>query len=107
MGDVLEFKPSAGTGKTGSLATPEATGKPQVMRCRDIPGECCHKCHDFADDGVEPLLTLLDKRLNVTHSVCCMKFNEAQRRRDNAIAQERLGKAPHPTLLMPTNECIR
>lgn len=110
MGDVINF-PVTGKGRGVAVTEPVAptpdTGKPQVMRCRDIPGECCHKCHDFADDGQDPLMTLLDKRLRVTHSVCCLKFAEATQRRDNALAQERLGKPPHPRLLMPTNECIK
>ncbi len=108
MGDVLEFKkPSGSSPVIVTDRVTEATGKPVVMRCREIAGECCHKCHDFADDGVDPLMTLLNKRLEVTHSVCCLKFEEATQRRDNALAQERLGKPPHPRLMMPTNECIK
>ncbi len=109
MGDVLEFKRPSGSSPVTDRVTmaPVTTGKPVVMRCRDILGECCHKCHDFADDGVDPLMTLLNKRMEVTHSVCCLKLGEATQRRDNALAQERLGKPPHPRLMMPTNECIK
>lgn len=115
MGNILEFKPRAGekvevkwppaAAVTGQTVVDD--GAPIIVRCRDIAGECCHKCHDYADDGVEALLALLDERLRITHSVCCRKHNEAMRRRDFALAQKRAGKPPNPRILTPTNECIR
>jgi len=107
MGDVIEFKaPESGaTPKVIATGThlARADGRPVVIRCRHILGDCCHKCHDFADDGSDPLLTLLNDRLEVVASVCCLKHAEANNRRNKPLRLR-----PNPdTLSGPAPECIR
>ena len=63
------------------MATPN--GECYMIRCRDIPGPCCHECHNAADDGDEGLDGLIGDQGVVVARVCCFKRAEAKRWVDN------------------------
>ena len=96
---VLEFKHQVR--KEAHFAGSLSPGSRIIIRCRDILGPCCHSCHDYADDGRDPLMTLLNDRLEVVASVCCLKHAEANRRRNRPPVRR------SAVLSFQEGECLR